>query len=68
MDKFVVTTTNEGQTFWLRGTVWAFHFDRATQYDSREAAQAALDKAKKFMMPVIYRRAMIMPAFEEAAS
>lgn len=60
MSKFIVTTPNAlGERVPLRGTVWAFSMDRASQYDTREQAQAALDKAKQFMKAKTYRAARI---------
>ena len=59
MTKFVVTTTNKGETFWLRGTTWAFHADRANVFDSPEQAEAALKKAAKFNKPSVIKAAVI---------
>jgi hypothetical protein len=57
---FIVTTKNGvGEKVPLRGTVWAFDMDRATRHETREAAQAALDKAKKFMKAATYKSAQI---------
>lgn len=57
---FIVTVKNgAGEKVPLRGTVWAFSMDRAQRFETREAAQAALDKAKKFMLNQVYRRAEI---------
>lgn len=62
MTKFIVEVQNNGETFWLGGTVWRFAKERATLHDTTEAAQAALDKAKKFMAAKIYRAAKIVEA------
>ena len=60
MTKFIVTTKNgAGESVPLRGTVWAYSMDRAQIFDSREAAQAALDKAKKFMKASTYKASRI---------
>lgn len=57
---FIVTVTNGiGEEVPLRGTVWAFSMDRAQKFPTREAAQAALDKAKQFMKAATYKRAQI---------
>ena len=56
---YIVTLIHEGQKWPLRGTMWAFSMDRATKYETREAAQAALDKAKKFMKAAQYKAARI---------
>ncbi len=57
--KFVVTVDHNGQTWPLRGTTWAYSADRAQIFESKEAAEAALLKAKKFMKAAIYRKAVI---------
>lgn len=61
MAKFIVVTTNpqDGSTFWLRSTTWAFSRERAQQFDSPEAAQAALDKSKQFNKAWAAKRAVI---------
>lgn len=57
---FIVTVKNGiGEEVPLRGTVWAFTMDRAQQFATREDAQAALDKAKKFMKAKTYKAAII---------
>ena len=56
---FVVTVTNNGIKWPLRGTNWAYSMDRAQQFETHAAAQAALEKARKFMKPAIYKRAVI---------
>lgn len=56
---FIVTVENGGQTFYLRGTTWAFTVERAQRYTTRDEAQAALDKAKKFMKASLYKLAKI---------
>ena len=58
---FIVITPNKtGAMVPLRGTVWAFDMDRATHHETREAAQAALDKAKKFMPTTVYKASRIV--------
>jgi hypothetical protein len=61
---FIVTVETPAGTSYLRKTVWTFagNRDRAEEYASREAAQAALDKAKPFMAARIYRAARIVEA------
>ncbi len=60
MTKFIVTTPNlAGQPVPLRGTIWAFSMDRAEKFDTRELAQAALDKAAKFSKKSTIKRATI---------
>jgi hypothetical protein len=46
---FIVIVNHNGSTWPLRGNVWAFDMSRAQQFETREKAQAQLDKAKPFM-------------------
>lgn len=59
MAKFIVVSSKEneikGLAWYLRGTTWAGSTERADKFDSREAAQAALDRAKKFSVRRIYK-------------
>lgn len=58
---FIIVTKNAaGETVGLRSTVWAFSIDRATRYATRELAQAALVKAKKFMKAKTYKSSVII--------
>jgi hypothetical protein len=59
---FIVTVTNQGQQFWLRGTTWAFHADRANQFPTQEAATLAAMKAEQFMAPKIRKSYKIVQA------
>ena len=57
---FIVTTLNKlGHKVPLRGTVWAFEMHRATVHATREEAEAALAKAKKFMPAKVFKAARI---------
>ncbi|BCH11980.1 hypothetical protein MesoLj131c_62380 [Mesorhizobium sp. 131-3-5] len=58
---FIVIVIHNGEKWPLRGTVWAYSMDRAEQFPSEQAAKAALDKAKKFMKPAIFKKARIEP-------
>lgn len=51
----IVTVINQDQKFFLRGTTWAFNEDRANKFETMEAAQIAVEKAKKFMAKSIYK-------------
>jgi len=55
--KTVVTVVNAGTRFWLRGTTWAFRFERADRFDSTDAAFAAIKRAAKFASPRLIKRA-----------
>lgn len=50
---YIVTVSNKGQQFWLRGTTWAFHADRANVFATESEAKAAAVKAEMFMAPAI---------------
>jgi len=56
---YIVTVMYGGQKWPLRGTTWAFSMDRATHHETREEAQAALEKARQFMKPATYRAALV---------
>ena len=60
--KFIVTLNHLGNEFYLRSTIWVAHRDRATEYVTKEAAQAALDKAKQFMKVAQYKASKIVEA------
>ena len=61
---FIVTVETPAGTSYLRSTVWTFagRRERAQEDPTREAAQAALDKAKQFMAAKVYRAARIVEA------
>jgi hypothetical protein len=56
---FVFTVNHNGRDFWLRGTVWSFSRDRATEYATEWEASEALEKAKPFMAAKVYRAAKL---------
>ena len=58
---FVVQHGNGGCAWYLRGTTWA-NRDRAQVFDTRQAAQDALIKARKFMSAATVRAACIIDA------
>ena len=58
---FIIQHGDGSAAWFLRGTAWA-NRDRASRFETKEAAQAALDKARKFMRPGIYRAASIVAA------
>lgn len=58
--KYAVIVDHNGERWPLRGTIWAFSMDRAQLFDTREQAQAALERARKFMKASIYRKAVIV--------
>lgn len=61
VSKFIVVNKNGlGEDVPLRGTVWSFSMDHAQKFDSRELAQAQLDKAKKFMKAKTYKSSRII--------
>lgn len=56
---YIVTVNHNGEKWPLRGSVWAYSMDRAQHFETREAAQAALQKARTFMKVAIYKKAVI---------
>ena len=55
---FIVQTPDA--SWFLRSTVWAGALDRAQRFQTKEAAQAQLDKAKQFMKVRTYKAAQIV--------
>jgi hypothetical protein len=55
---FIVTVITLDK-FYLRGTVWSYAQERASQFATREEAQAALTKAKPFMKAVVFKKTLI---------
>lgn len=53
----VVTVVNSGVRFWLKGSTWAFAFDRADRFPTTDLAFAAIERAKKFNKPAVMKRA-----------
>ena len=61
---YIITLNTTDGTCYLRVTVWTFpdRRERASEYASIDAAQAALDKARKFMPAKLYKAARIVAA------
>lgn len=58
---FVVRTGDRPEVhWWLRGTAWTGTAERATRFASKSEAQAALDKARKFMRPSAFKASRII--------
>jgi hypothetical protein len=57
MATFIVAAPGE---WFLRGTTLT-HRERAQEFATREAAEAALLRAKKFMKPAVYKAAHVIP-------
>jgi hypothetical protein len=57
---YIVIVNHNGETWPLRGTVWAFSMERAQKFANRELAQLQLEKAKPFMKSAIYKKAQIV--------
>jgi hypothetical protein len=56
---FIVTVTHNGQKWPLRGTIIAFDMERAQKFATREAAQMAIEKARKFHKASVMKTAKI---------
>jgi len=59
--QYVVTVTNQGNQFWLRGTTWAFRAERAFTFATIDQAKQAAKQAEKFMAPAIRKSYVIQP-------
>ena len=57
-----VRVENGGYTWCLKGTTWTGAPERADKFETRELAQAALDKAKSFTKPKLWKSAIIEEA------
>ena len=51
---------------WLRSTVFTTYQDRATRYETEDAARAAIAKAAKFHLKTQIKATRIVPAPEAA--
>lgn len=51
-----------GEPIELYATIWRFSGREGARYDSIEAAQAALDKAKQFMPAKLFKASRIVEA------
>lgn len=57
---FIVLAQHNGQAWPLRGTTFAFAIERAQRFDTREQAQAAIEKAKPFHKARVMKTAQIV--------
>ena len=59
---FIVTVTNpaNNDTYFLRGTVWAFRATRAFEYDNEPDARIALALARPYMPASVYKAAQVV--------
>lgn len=57
---YIVTLTNNGEKFFLRGTTWAFARERANEFATEQAARDAITKAAKFMKSAMVKRAEVV--------
>lgn len=63
---FEVRTLYNGQVYFLRNTIWTAYADRATRFESAEAAKAGLEKARKFMKAATYKAATVVEFLQQA--
>lgn len=56
---YLVTLNHNGATFYLRSTIWTADIERATRFESEDAAKAQLLKAKQFMKAAQFKAAKI---------
>ena len=57
---YIVTVTKHNETYFLRGTVWAFRAERAFEYDNEPDARIALARARPYMPASVYRAARVV--------
>jgi hypothetical protein len=56
----IATVENNGETFFLRGTTWAYRRERATEFTSVVDAKAACDRAARFMPKALAKKIKIV--------
>lgn len=56
---YLVTLEN-GYTYYMRSTTWTTELERASTFETVEAAKTALERARQFMKPALYKRAVIV--------
>jgi pyruvoyl-dependent arginine decarboxylase (PvlArgDC) len=56
---YIVTVEYKGFKWPLKGKIWGLSMESAQRFDTREAAEAALAKAKPFMKATLWRKAQI---------
>lgn len=56
----IVTLQHLGNEFYLRSTIWTADRNRATIFQSEDAARAGLAKAKQFMKAAQFKAARIV--------
>jgi len=57
---FTIQTVSNGTTWHLRGTTWSSDPERASRFETKEAANAALLKIKPFTKPALFKKAWIV--------
>ena len=58
----VVNVNLVGEPIELKSTIWRFSGNEGDRFDSVEAAQAALNKAKQFMPAKLFKASRIIEA------
>lgn len=56
-----IATLNNGPDFFLRNTVWTSR-ERATTFETMEEAEAAVEKARKFINKTLRKKIRIIEA------
>ena len=59
---YSVALQNGDFTFYLRKTTWTTVPGREDVFATEEAARAALQKAKPYTKPTLFKRAQVVPA------
>ena len=58
--RYIVRLSNDGEISYMRATAWTWDRNRATIFDTPNDAQIALERARQFMKPKLYKQAVIV--------
>ena len=57
---FVLSVTNNGIVWYMRTTTWSSQLNRATTFETKEAANAHFEKSKKFVAKALHKNVQII--------
>lgn len=60
MTQYIARVENQGYTWMLKGTTWTSSIERADKFSSTHDAQQALQRAKRFTKPALFKRVEII--------
>lgn len=57
---FIVKVASANYTWFLKSTTWTSSIERASKFETREAAKEGLIKAKKYTRPDLFKKAAVI--------